>query len=68
MGDKVTGQYGCAMTIVPQRIASLQGRPGVVARGAGRHTGLPLPAMPDLQVDMREDDRAHSCISAGGLQ
>jgi hypothetical protein len=52
MGDKVTGQYGCAMTIVPQRIASLQGRPGVVARGVGRHSARPLPGMPQLQVDM----------------
>jgi len=40
------------MTIVPQRIASLEGRPGVVARGAGRYRGLPRPGRPQLQADM----------------
>jgi hypothetical protein len=43
---------GVAMTTVRQRIASREERPCVVARGAGRHTGLPLPGMPQLQVDM----------------
>jgi hypothetical protein len=46
------GLYGCAMTMGQQRIASLQGQPGVVARAAGRHRELPRPGMPQLQVDM----------------
>jgi hypothetical protein len=40
------------MTMVHRRIASLEGRSCVVVRGAGGPRGLPLPGMPQLQVDM----------------
>jgi hypothetical protein len=40
------------MTMGHQRIASLEGRSAVIARGAGRHRGLPRPGMPQLQGEV----------------